>query len=168
MRAAYDAHGAELFRLALRSLGDRGLAEEIVQETFLRAWRHQERFDADRGSRRTWLFSIARHLIVDAARSRAARPRPAGPLADPEHGRRGERAVEDPSEEVLRSMQVEEALGRIGEEHRRAIVEVHLRDRPYAEVAKELGVPAGTLRSRTYYGLKALRLALEEVGHRRE
>jgi RNA polymerase sigma-70 factor (ECF subfamily) len=62
-------------------------------------------------------------------------------------------------------MQVEEALSRIGDEHRRVIVEVCYRGRPYAEVAEELGVPPGTLRSRMFYGLKSLRLALQEAGY---
>lgn len=163
LRAAYAAHGAELFRLALRTLGDRGLAEEVVQDTFVRAWRSRERFDAERGSRRTWLFSIARNLIVDAARARASRPRVG---ERPAEGRdRNPVVAEDPTERVLLSMQIEEALGRIGSEHRTVIVEVCYRGRPYAEVATELGVPVGTLRSRMYYGLKTLRLALEEVGY---
>ncbi len=163
LRAAYAAHGAELFRLALRALGDRGLAEEIVQDTFVRAWKSRERFDAGRGSRRTWLFSIARNLIVDAARARSSRPQTG---KRPAEGRASHPVLaEDPTENMLLSMQIEEALGLIGDEHRRVIVEVCYRGRPYAEVAQELGVPVGTLRSRMYYGLKSLRLALEEVGY---
>lgn len=165
MRAAYAEHGAELFRLAFRSLGDRGLAEEVVQDTFVQAWRARERFDAARGSRRTWLFAIARNRVVDAARARASRPQAAAHPAD--HERRGPghspTAAENPTERLLTRMHVEEALERIGAEHRRVIVEVCYLGRPYAEVAEELGVPVGTLRSRMYYGLKSLRLVLEEM-----
>jgi RNA polymerase sigma-70 factor (ECF subfamily) len=65
---------------------------------------------------------------------------------------------------MLTSWQLDEALARISPEHRLAIVETHYRGRPYAEVAAELGVPVGTIRSRVFYGLRALRLALEETG----
>lgn len=165
LRAAYREHAGELFRLALRSLGDRGLAEEVVQETFMRAWRNRERFDTGRGSLRTWLFSIARNLIVDAARARASRP-PGPPEAAHERLSEGgyeTKSREDPTERVLTRMQVEEALARLSEDHRAVISEVYYRGRTYAELAQELDVPAGTLRSRMYYALKSLRLALEET-----
>src|SRR5204862_6264940 len=71
----------------------------------------------------------------------------------------------EPFEEMLLSWQVEEALRRIGEQHRRVLVETYLRERPYAEVAAELGGPEGTIKSRVYYGLRALRNAMEEMGY---
>jgi RNA polymerase sigma-70 factor (ECF subfamily) len=71
----------------------------------------------------------------------------------------------EPFEEMLVSWQVEEALRRIGDQHRTVLVETYLRGRPYAEVAMELGVPEGTIKSRVYYGLRALRNALEEMGY---
>src|SRR5262245_64859218 len=74
VREAYAAHAAELFGFAVRSLGDAGLAEEAVQETFLRAWRAGERFDPQIGSLRTWLFAILRNVVIDLGRARAARP----------------------------------------------------------------------------------------------
>jgi RNA polymerase sigma factor (sigma-70 family) len=70
----------------------------------------------------------------------------------------------DPSERLVGQWVVEEALSRISEHHRVAIVQTHLRERPYDEVAAELGVPVGTLRSRVFYGLKALRAAMDEMG----
>ena len=96
-------------------------------------------------------------MVIDLGRARAARP----------GGRRGEmRDVgHEPFEEALLNWQVEEALRRIGEQHRRVLVETYLRGRPYAEVAAELGVPEGTIKSRVYYGLRALRNALEEMGY---
>ena len=159
LRAAYRAHGPELYRLALRSLHDRGLAEEVVQETFLRAWRAADRYRDDGASLRTWLFVIARNVIVDVVRRRAVRPVLAGEPTDVP-------AALDPLEGALTAWQVEEALRRLSPEHRRAIVETYYRQRPSAEVAAELGVPEGTVRSRLYYGLRALRLALEEMGWR--
>ena len=156
VREAYSAHSGELYGFALRSLGDSGLAEEAVQETFLRAWRAGDRFDPQIGSLRTWLFAILRNVVIDLGRARAARPRVAEGGVEP--------SVE-PLEEALLSWQVEEAMRRIGEDHRRVLIETHYRGRPYAEVAAELGVPEGTIKSRVYYGLKALRNALEEMGY---
>ena len=160
LRAAYAAHGGELYGFALRSLGDAGLAEEAVQETFLRAWRHSDRFDPEVASLRTWLFAICRHVVIDLARRRAVRP----PLADVPVADDADVVTGDEVDRALTAWQVEEALRRIGDEHRRVLVEVYYRARPYAEVAGELGVPVGTVKSRVYYGLRALRLALEEMG----
>jgi RNA polymerase sigma-70 factor, ECF subfamily len=157
VREAYAAHSGELYGFAVRSLGDAGLAEEAVQETFLRAWRAGERYDPDIGSLRTWLFAILRNVVIDLGRARASRPR-----VGPETGI--EPSVE-PLEQTLLAWQVEEAMRRIGEDHRRVLLETHFKARPYAEVAEEMGVPEGTIKSRVYYGLKALRVALEEMGY---
>jgi RNA polymerase sigma-70 factor, ECF subfamily len=157
VREAYAAHAGELYGFALRSLNDPQLAEEAVQDTFLRAWRAGDRFDPELGSLRTWLFAILRNVVIDLGRARAARPVPTEvPAADLGH---------EPIEEMLVIWQVEEALRRIGEAHRQVLVETYLRGRPYGELAAELGVPEGTIKSRVYYGLRALRNALEEVGY---
>src|SRR6476469_8804563 len=74
IREAYAAHAGELYGFALRSLADRELAEEAVQDTFLRAWRAGDRFDPELGSLRTWLFAILRNVVIDLGRARAARP----------------------------------------------------------------------------------------------
>jgi RNA polymerase sigma-70 factor, ECF subfamily len=156
VREAYAAHGGELYGFAMRSLRDHGLAEEAVQETFLRAWRAGKRFDPEIGSLRTWLFAILRNVVIDLGRARAARPRVA----------EGEVEVSvEPIEDSLLAWQVEEAMRRIGDQHRRVLVETYYRGRPYAEVADELGVPEGTVKSRVYYGLRALRVVLEEMGY---
>jgi len=157
VREAYAAHSGELYGFAVRSLGDAGMAEEAVQETFLRAWKAGERYDPEIGSLRTWLFAILRNVVIDMGRARASRPR-----VGPEQGI--EPSVE-PLEQALVAWQVEEAMRRIGEDHRRVLLETHLKARPYAEVAAEMGVPEGTIKSRVYYGLKALRVALEEMGY---
>ncbi len=156
VREAYAAYSGELYGFALRSLGDSGLAEEAVQETFVRAWRAGERFDPQIGSLRTWLFAILRNVVIDLGRARASRPRVAEGGIEP--------SVE-PLEQALLSWQIEEAMRRISDDHRRVLVETHFRGRPYNEVAAELGVPEGTVKSRVYYGLKALRVVLEEMGY---
>jgi len=161
LRAAHREHAGELFRFARRQLGDTGAAEDVVQEVFLRAWRSADTFDAGRGSLRAWLFAIARNLVVDHARRRAVRP------VQPVDADRlvvlagGDGGFD---EATMTAWTVEEALRRLSEEHRVALVETYLRGRPYGEVSAELGVPVGTVRSRVFYGLKALRLVLDEMG----
>jgi RNA polymerase sigma-70 factor, ECF subfamily len=158
LRQAYSRYAGELFGLARRTLDDPGLAEEAVQETFLRAWRAAHRFDPGLGSLRTWLFAICRNIIVDLSRARAARPRvvEGEPLDHP--------APVDDLDQVLTSTGLEAALQQISERHRVVLIEVHLNGRPIADVATELGVPPGTIYSRLYYGLKALGVVLEEAG----
>lgn len=163
IRAAYSAHAGEMFGFAVRSLNDRGLAEEAVQETFVRAWRFGDRFDPQLGTLRAWLFAILRHVVIDIARARAIWPEPApGETIQ----RAADEAVtpEDRFDQALLAWQIEEALRRIGDDHRRVVLETYFRGRPYAEVAVELGIPEGTVKSRVYYALRALRLALEEMG----
>lgn len=162
VRAAYAAHGPELFRFALRGLGDVGAAQDVVQETFLRAWRAADRFDAGIASLRVWLFAIARTTMIDHVRASAVRPWDADVRETPIATAHAD--IEDHADRIVRSWVVQEALQRISEEHRTAIVETHLKERPHVDVAAELGIPVGTLRSRIFYGLKSLRLVMEEMG----
>jgi RNA polymerase sigma-70 factor (ECF subfamily) len=159
VRAVYAAHGAELYRFALRSLGDRGLAEEAVQETFVRAWQAADRFDDGLGSLRTWLFAIIRNVVIDLSRARAARPSVTSGAENIVID-----ITDDAVDRVLNAWQIEEALRMLSDEHRVVLVEVHYRGRAYGDVAEELGVPVGTVKSRVFYALKAMRLALEELG----
>ncbi len=161
--AAYTAHGAEIYRFALRGLGDPGAAQDVVQEAFLRAWRYADRYDPALSGLRVWLFAIARNVMVDQLRAAAARPWQAT-LVDPPTAQARGAVLADPTDALVRSWVVEEALRRLTSQHRTAIVETHLKGRPPAEVAADLGVPVGTLRSRIFYGLRALRAAMEEMG----
>ncbi|MBP2472673.1 RNA polymerase sigma-70 factor (ECF subfamily) [Crossiella equi] len=156
LRAAYAAHGPELYRFAMRQLRDEGTAQEAVQEVFLRAWRAADRFDPDLAGLRTWLFTIARTVVLDRARVLAGRAVSAAPGTVT-----AELAL---TESVLDRWLVEEALRRLSLAHRNALVEVYLRGRPCADLAAELGVPVGVLRGRVFYALKALHLAMEEMG----
>ena len=161
--AAYRTYGPELYRFVLRGLGDSGAAQDVVQETFVRAWRAGDRFDPALSSLRGWLFAIARNAMVDHSRAAAARPWQQR-LVDPTDPDVDTRSTADPIDGLLRSWLVEEALKRLSEEHRSAIVETYLKGRPYDEVAAEQQVPVGTLRSRVFYGLKALRIVMDEMG----
>ncbi len=158
LRVAFLAHGGELYGYARRSLGDPRAAEDVVQETFIRAWRARDRFDAGLGTLRTWLFTIARRVVIDHARARAIRQ--TEPL-------QADVTVEDDLENAMIGWQVEEALRRLRPDHRQVLVETYYRGRSGREVAEELGIPEGTVRSRLYYGLRTLRLALEEMGWER-
>lgn len=160
LRAAYSAHADELFGFARNHLHDNGLAEEAVQETFLRAWRAADRFDESAGSLRTWLFSICRNVVIDLARRRKVRP-----LQATESEQQREIVLnDDVFEHSLTTFQLEEALRRLTEEHRYVLIETYYKSRPASEVAVELSLPEGTVRSRQFYALRALRLAMEEMG----
>jgi RNA polymerase sigma-70 factor (ECF subfamily) len=101
--------------------------------------------------------------VIDLSRARAVRPRLAG-ARDAEIDLTHERNVDEALDRLVRSWEVEEALRKIGDEHRVALIEVHYKGRPYADVARDLGVPPGTIKSRVFYGLRAMRLTLEEMG----
>lgn len=164
VREAYAAHGAELYRFALRGLGDPATAQDAVQETFLRAWRARDRYDPQVAGLRTWLFGIARNVVIDLHRAHGARPWLRS-LADHETLAQTQAPVTGPDEweALMHRWLVEEGLRRIGEDHRQALEQTYLLDRPYDEVATELGIPVSTLRSRVFYGLKALRIVMEEM-----
>jgi RNA polymerase sigma-70 factor, ECF subfamily len=157
IRALYAEHGGALLRYALHLTGgDRQRAEDLVQETVVRAWRHPEAL-ADRPAR-PWLFAVARNLAVDAYRARQSRP--------PEVGQGALELVStaDDADRALESWAVADALAALRPDHRRVIIETYYRGCSVAEAAATLGIPPGTVKSRTFYALKALKLALEERG----
>lgn len=159
LRLLYEQHAAPLLSYAARLAGgDRGRAEDIVQETLLRAWRHPEALDPERGPVRSWLFTVARNVAVDAHRARRSRPREVG-----DEGLALVPAV-DEIEQALDTWLVADALATLSPDHRNVIVETYYRGRSVAEAAAVLGIPGGTVKSRTFYALRALRLALEERG----
>jgi RNA polymerase sigma-70 factor (ECF subfamily) len=159
LRALYEEHAPVLLGYALRLTdGDRARAEDIVQETLVRAWRNLDRVDRDGRPLRPWLFTVAQHIAVDAHRARRARPPEVGDAA---------LAVlpgMDQVEATLDRIVVTDALHALSPEHRAVIVETYYRGRSVAEAARVLGIPPGTVKSRCYYALRALKLALAERG----
>ncbi|MCX4724348.1 sigma-70 family RNA polymerase sigma factor [Streptomyces sp. NPDC090052] len=161
MQRAYELYGGELFGYVYNALRDRQLAEDVVQETFIRAWKSSGGFDPRRGSLRTWLFSIARNGAIDAMRRRGVRDAVG---VDFREALAEEPARHDPVEVLLEHIQLDEALNRLSAEHRQTVVSVYYGGRTCAELAAEWGISASTVRSRLYYGVRALRLVLEENG----
>jgi len=157
LRALYDTHAPALFRYAMRlTNGDRGRAEDIVQETMIRAWRHAK--DDDGRSIRPWLFTVAHRIAIDAHRARVARP--------PESTDTMLAAVPsaDDLDATLDRIVVLDALESLSGVHRDVIVQTYYLGRSVNEAADALGVPGGTVKSRSYYALRAMKLALAERG----
>jgi RNA polymerase sigma-70 factor (ECF subfamily) len=159
LRELYDAHAGALLAYAIRlTNGDRGRAEDVVQETLVRAWRHRDALDEERGPIRPWLFTVAHHVAIDAYRARAARPTEVGDAvlaAVPSA---------DDIDASLDRLLIADAMSALSPEHRVVILETYYRGRSVAEAAVALGVPPGTVKSRTFYALRALKLALTERG----
>jgi RNA polymerase sigma-70 factor (ECF subfamily) len=157
MRRAALRHGAELRGYAARRVRNRTLADDLVQETWLRVWRAAHQFDPERGSLRAWLFAILRNVLVDYARVQASRPA-TSPLM------RELRAndVADDADAVVGSLALNAAIRRLTDQHREVIYHGHVRERSQYEIAELLGVPVGTVRSRMFYARQALRRVLAE------
>jgi RNA polymerase sigma-70 factor (ECF subfamily) len=149
-------HGSALHRY-VRGLvyGDGYLAEDIVQETFIRAWRQPEVVAGGRGSGHAWLHTVARNLVIDRMRARASRPPETGDAMLP--------SVPEPVcpiDRLVSSLAVREALTRLTAAQREILVELYYRDRSLQEIAAALGIPVGTVKSRAHYALRALRAEL--------
>jgi RNA polymerase sigma factor (sigma-70 family) len=166
-RTADDALVAEMYRqyrvplmsYVLRlTAGDRQHAEDVVQETMVRAWRQVGKLDLTEPSLMPWLATVARRIVIDDKRRKSVRPTETGdemlenaPSADT-------------TDDLLRKVVVTEALRQLSAAHREVLNETILRDRTVNEAAEVLGIPVGTVKSRVYYALRALRLVLAERG----
>src|SRR5690348_2321450 len=161
MNQASKAYRGRMHARAHAVLGDHGLAEEAVQEAFLRAWRACGSFDARGGPMVNWLLVITRNVAIDMAKARSRRPLLAADPADlvpRAHRVTGESLrMRDHTELIALRADLRELLTRIGEQGRTAVVETVVRDRAYADVAADLGVPIGTVRTRVFYALRQLR-----------
>ncbi|WP_448810594.1 sigma-70 family RNA polymerase sigma factor [Agromyces bauzanensis] len=155
--ALYDAHAPSVWRYVVHLTGDPSGADDIVQETLLRAWRSPRILAQEPESTRSWMFTVARNLVIDEARS-ARRRHEIGVAETPDRGR------DDGTDALFQSLLVEEALAGLDLEHRAVIVHAYYGGCSIAEVARRLGIPEGTVKSRLHYGLRSLRLALQEKG----
>ncbi|WP_175411068.1 sigma-70 family RNA polymerase sigma factor [Streptomyces sp. TRM64462] len=145
-------HGPALLSF-LQSLtyGDQQRAEDLLQETLVRAWQHPEAFEAPYESMRPWLFTVGRRLAIDARRSRMARPTEIGDgvlatTPDPA----------DATESAVAALDVRAAVRELSPQHRDVLERIYFDGLTVNEAAEELGIPAGTVKSRSYYALRAL------------
>jgi RNA polymerase sigma-70 factor (ECF subfamily) len=160
MRVLYDEHGAALWRYAVHLTGDRARAEDVVQETLLRAWEHPEVAEDPERSARAWLFTVARNMIIDERRS--ARFRRESNSLDaagaPEH------AGPDEVNAALDRLLLGDALAQLSGEHRAVIRRSYYLGWTTAQIAADLQIAEGTVKSRLHYAVRALRLTLQEMG----
>jgi RNA polymerase sigma-70 factor (ECF subfamily) len=145
-------HGPALLSFLLGlTYGDQQRAEDLLQETLVRAWQHPEAFDAPYESMRPWLFTVGRRLAIDARRSRLARPTEIGDgvlatTPDPA----------DSTESAVAALDVRAAVDSLSPEHRAVLVQIYFHGLSVNEAAQTLGIPPGTVKSRSYYALRAL------------
>jgi len=157
LSAVYEAHGPALLHFVRRLTSDPVMAEDVVQEALLRAWKSPSILEQSDDSVRAWLFRVARNLVIDDWRS-ARHNREIGTEQLDEH------QVPDGVDAALDAWLVEDALSAISREHRVVIVSAYYLGRSIADIAAEQGIPEGTVKSRLHYALRGLRLALQERG----
>ena len=157
LRALHDEHAQSLLSYVVGLTSDRAGAQDVVQETLLRAWRNPAVLDRSSGSGRGWLFTVAKHIVIDQWRSASRRPEV---LTD----QVPEQTVEDTVQQTVDRQLMQAALQTLSIEHRQALFECYFRGASIAEAADTLGVPPGTVKSRTHYALRALRQAVDGMG----
>ena len=159
MTALYTEHYAVLLSFISRYVRDRHKAEDLVQETLLRAWKHIDHLEPDPVRTRSYLLTIARNVVTNAWRAEQRRPRL---VAD-------EAAVAsvpsaDNVDQLVEGWLVAEALERLSDDHRAVVQAMYYEGQTVADAARKLSVPEGTVKSRAYYAVRALRQAFEEMG----
>jgi RNA polymerase sigma-70 factor, ECF subfamily len=160
MRVLYDAHAGALWRYAVWLTGDRARAEDVVQETLLRVWRHPEVFDDSEKSVRAWLFTVARNMIIDEHRTLRFRKE----AVEPDGSGELERTGADEVNAALDRLLIGDALARLTLAHRAVVRRSYYLGWTTAQIADDLGIPEGTVKSRMHVALRALRHALREMG----
>jgi RNA polymerase sigma-70 factor (ECF subfamily) len=160
MRVLYDEHGAALWRYVLRLTGDRSRAEDLVQETLLRAWEHPEVVDDSERSARAWLFTVARNMIIDERRS----SRFGNGVATLDTAGTAEGAAPDEVNAALDRLLIGDAMAQLSAEHRGVIRRSYYLGWSTSQIAEDLGIAEDTVKSRLHYAVRALRLSLQEMG----
>ncbi len=157
LQVLHDVHGAALTRFVAHMTHDGTLAQDIVQEALLRAWKHPEILAQSDNAARAWLFTVARNLVIDDRRSARHRREISTDIL-PETG------SVDETDSALDAWILSDALSALSPQHRSAIVGAYYLGHSISEIARREGVPEGTIKSRLHYALRALRLSLQERG----
>jgi RNA polymerase sigma-70 factor (ECF subfamily) len=160
MRTLYEEHAVALWRYAVRLTGDPARAEDVVQETLVRAWQHPEVTDDAERSVRAWLFTVARNMIIDERRSSRFR-RESESL---ETAGAREPATSDEVNAALDRLVLAEALAQLSADHRAVIRRSYYLGWTTAQIAADLQIAEGTVKSRLHYAVRMLRLTLQEMG----
>ena len=159
----YDRHGGAAYSLAYRVVGDRAAAEEVTQEAFISVWRSGARFDAARGSVRSWLLSIVRNRAIDFLRSRAGK---APKLTFDDDSVLEQRPAEERTEEEAlqreTAAELRGALGKLPGEQSKVIELAYFGGFSHSEIAEILSLPMGTVKGRMRLGLEKIRGELAE------
>lgn len=150
----YKEYGAFITSYVTGLIGDRHLAEDVVQETMLRAWRHCSALSEEKGSVRGWLVRVAHNIVMDEFRTRRSRP------AEVAEDSVAESPVDDHADAVVTALHVRDALAALSPAHRAVLEQVYLNDCTAKEAACRLGIPEGTAFSRAFYALRVLRREL--------
>jgi len=156
----YDEHAAALWRYARRLTGDEARAQDVVQETLLRAWQHPEVADNNERSARAWLFTVARNIVIDETRTARFRRE----LSTPDDVGAFDGACPDEVDAATDRLLIGDALARLTPEHREVVRRSYFQGWTTAQIAADLGIADGTVKSRLHYALRALRLVLSEMG----
>jgi len=160
MRSLYAEHAAALWRYAVRLTGDPARAEDVVQETLLRAWQHPAVTEDSERSARAWLFTVARNMIIDERRSSRFRRESASLDTDGAP----DPAARDEVNAALDRLVLGDALAQLSAEHRAVIRRSYYLGWTTAQIAADLQIAEGTVKSRLHYAVRALRLTLQEMG----
>jgi RNA polymerase sigma-70 factor (ECF subfamily) len=155
----YDRYGQLVFRLILRMVRDNGIAEDLVQETFLRVWNRIGGFDSDRGAVGPWLLAVARNRAIDYLRSRSRRTESTVELNETEHPE----LFAGLSGDVLNFdlvRQVRRALDQLDAQQRQAIELAYFEGMSQTEIAERMGQPLGTIKTWTRRAIQQMRAAL--------
>lgn len=162
LEALYDRHHRIALALAFRVVGDFEAAEDVVQETFLSAWRQSATYHRDRGRVRSWLLSIARHRAIDRIR----RARPAGQLTQLDASVVDPRATDvlEAAEASVRRDRIVQALTTLSDEQRQTVELAYYGGLTHKEISEQTGLPLGTVKGRMRLAMDKLRLALADLG----